>query len=469
MDEFKAVLSIWVSKVPKDVVDEMYQTMDGWIAGLHLITGVIFSGKSAWIYDDSVQEVFDYFSFEVFSKFNRRLQNFLVRTAFVSPISIPMAEAISADAQAEIFLQDLHRNNYFTFLKRQSEVVYHFHPLFRDFLLQQASKLLPQKEVKALRTMAADMLLKAQRYEEAVECLRQSQNWERLVAVLLQIAPTLIAHGRNLTLLKWIGYVPDKIAQQESWLLFWNGAGNVYFNPKESQKILEQVFVQFEKQQDLAGMLQCWAYLLLSTICDFDNYSRLDKWIDKMSVMSSQGLEFDSVSLEINVTSMMLEACAFRRPDHPDLPQWVTRAKELYFQIEDQNQKLSLGVKLLAIAGFEGDFADARSLIIDCSGLVGQNKNKEKYRSKYLDVMERLGQCHEKSQHLSKAIKIYQAALEIHPSVERFYQRIMLCHMESGNKSEVVATYRRLSEVFSKMLHITPSARTQAIFRTVTD
>ena len=144
MDEFKAVLSIWVSKVPKDVVDEMYQTMDGWIAGLHLITGVIFSGKSAWIYDDSVQEVFDYFSFEVFSKFNRRLQNFLVRTAFVSPISIPMAEAISADAQAEIFLQDLHRNNYFTFLKRQSEVVYHFHPLFRDFLLQQASKLLPE-------------------------------------------------------------------------------------------------------------------------------------------------------------------------------------------------------------------------------------------------------------------------------------------------------------------------------------
>ncbi len=56
------------------------------------------------------------------------------------------------------------------------------HPFFRDFLLYQAEQRLTE-QINTLRVAAADLFLDAQLYEEAVEYLHQTQNWNRLVAI----------------------------------------------------------------------------------------------------------------------------------------------------------------------------------------------------------------------------------------------------------------------------------------------
>lgn len=256
-DEFKEVLSVWHAKVPQNVVNNMYQTMDGWVAGLHLITETSNNIESGQLRVNSLQEVFDYFSFEVFAQFDRRLQEYLVKTAFVSALSVSMAKAISTDSQAGMFLQRLHRNNYFTFQKRQVEDTYQYHPLFRDFLLQQASRILADEDVEVIHYTAVDLLLAKQRHEEAVACLRQLHDWDRLVEIILETAPALLAQGRNLALQNWISFVPKKRSKREPWLLFWDGAAIMTDNPKKSYKIISYVFQHTSRKKFYHFRLSC--------------------------------------------------------------------------------------------------------------------------------------------------------------------------------------------------------------------
>lgn len=375
LEEFKAILDMRQSTMSAASADHIHRLMDGWIAGLHLSMEVSLGEGSEWDGDDSPQTMFDYFSYEVFSKLGQRLQNFLIKTAFVSPLSIPMAEAISEEPKADAFLQGLHRHNHFTYKKRQAEVVYHYHPLFRDFLLQQALKCFSQEEVYRLRSTAASLLIETQRFEEAVTCLRQLEDWDRLTAVILRAAPTLMTQGRHLTLLKWIGHLPDALVQEEPWLLFWSGAGQLYLNPRESQTIFEKAYYQFEKQAHVTGMLQSCACVTDTIICEYGGLSRLDDWVGKMARMWTQGIQFEDDALKIDVTYAMLSISCFRRNDHPQIPIWKERAKAMFAQIEDANRRLKMGIRLLMIANVRGDFRDARTLSVDCESIIRHNSN----------------------------------------------------------------------------------------------
>lgn len=375
LDEFKAILDMRRCTMSAASADRIHRLMDGWIAGLHLSTEIPFEEASEWDGDDSPRSVFDYFSHEVFSKLGRRLQNFLMKTAFVHPLSIPMAEAISEDPKAEMFLQDLHRHNHFTCKKRQAEVVYRYHPLFRDFLLHQALKRLPLEEIHRLRTTAANLWIEAQRFEAAVTCLRQSEDWDRLVVVILRAATTLMNQGRHRTLLKWIGHLPEPLAQQKPGLLFWSGMCQLYVNPKESQALFEKAYHQFEKQAHVTGMLQSCACLTDSITCIYSNLIRLDKWVSQIAKLWAQGIEFEDDSLEVDVIHAMLSLACFRQNDHPEIPIWEERAKVMFAQIEDANRKMKLGLRLLMIASIRGDFRGARALTVDCAEIVRQQSN----------------------------------------------------------------------------------------------
>lgn len=375
LDEFKTILEMRQCTMSEASAHRIHRKMDGWIAGLQLSMEVPWGEAPEWGGDDSPQTVFNYFSHEVFCKFNRRLQTFLINTAFVSPLSIPMAEAISEDPKAEIFLQDLHRHNHFTCKKRQAEVVYHYHPLFRDFLLQQAKERLPQQEVRRLRTTAADLLIESQRFDEAVTCLRHAEEWDRLATVILRVAPTLMIQGRHLTLIKWIGHLPTSLWQQDPWLLFWSGAGQLHLDPNKSQTLFEKAYCGFEKKAHVTGMLQSCACLADSITCEYAALDRLDQWVGIMARMWAQGIKFKDDGLEVDVIHAMLSVACFRQYDYPEMPVWEQLARTMFYQLQDADQRLKLGIRLLMIATIRGDFSGAHNLIVDCAGIIQQHRS----------------------------------------------------------------------------------------------
>ncbi len=92
---------------------------------------------------------------------------------------------------------------------------------------------------------------------------------------------------------------------------------------------------------------------------------------------------------------------------------------------------------------------------------------RERLRSKFHRLVTRLGQYWEHSGYYERAIESYRRGLEIDDLVESFYQRLMVCYQQLGQRAEAVVTYQRCREVLLKTLGIEPSPKTEEIYHTI--
>jgi DNA-binding SARP family transcriptional activator len=66
-----------------------------------------------------------------------------------------------------------------------------------------------------------------------------------------------------------------------------------------------------------------------------------------------------------------------------------------------------------------------------------------------------------------KAVEVFQKGLEADCLVEAFYQHLMRCHQQLGQRAEALAAYRRCSSLLESSLGITPSAKTEDLYQTM--
>ncbi len=92
---------------------------------------------------------------------------------------------------------------------------------------------------------------------------------------------------------------------------------------------------------------------------------------------------------------------------------------------------------------------------------------RENLRNKFVRSISRLGQHLEETEEFDQAIDSYNKGIEIDELAERLYQRLMLCHQRSGNRTEAIKTYKRLKTLLASHLGIEPSRETEAIYRTL--
>ena len=125
----------------RETIRSLYDTADGWCAGLVLLLEQLRSeGRASPAPREPSSEVlFDYFAGEIFKKADPTVQAVLLHTAFLPRVTAAMAVALTGQPAAGEILTALHEQNYFT--NKQAiggEPAYEYHPLFRDFLLSQA-------------------------------------------------------------------------------------------------------------------------------------------------------------------------------------------------------------------------------------------------------------------------------------------------------------------------------------------
>jgi DNA-binding SARP family transcriptional activator len=54
--------------------------------------------------------------------------------------------------------------------------------------------------------------------------------------------------------------------------------------------------------------------------------------------------------------------------------------------------------------------------------------------------------------------------MEIDPLVEGFYQRLMICYHRLGRNADAVLIFRRCLKNFDRLLKVTPSTQTKALY-----
>ncbi len=346
-----------------ETLTRLFVKTDGWIAGLLLIMRRLKDSSIDYNVLDSLSfdEVFTYFSDEIFNKSEQDTRSFLLKTAFMPGITASMAEQLTGMKSSERFLSRLARNNFFTEKHSYANPVYQYHPLFREFLLARAIKTFTPDELGKIRRKAAALLEEAGRTEDAAGLFIEAADWENLADLIVKTAEALTSEGRYKTLGEWLGRIPDEFLNKRSWLLYWKGAYLLPANPAEARKSFEAAYVLFKDEDDKLGLFLTWSFIVDTFMYEWKDFHPLDHWIRELELLIRRYKGFGSKQVEDLITCRMFCALMFRQPQHPDLPRWKEKAEQVMNHSSDKAQSLFIGYNLVIYNIWIGQSCRCRS------------------------------------------------------------------------------------------------------------
>ncbi len=279
--------------------------------------------------DQAPRAIFDYFAGEILAAADEVTRRFLLRTSILPVVWSSVAAELTATPHAGDLLANLERNHFFT--ERRSatngEAIYEYHPLFREFLLARAAETLDPGEVATLRMRAAEVLEQRGRIESAVELRIAAADWPELIRLIREHAPGVMSHGRWQTLDAWTGAVPSTVAASQPWLLYWRGACHCMVDPSEARLHFERAHQAFRAAEDGIGTLLACAGVLEASYYQLGEQASALRWVDELDRLCAQ-LPALPPEVESRVVQGLLGAW-MAQPQHPMLPRWARRAREL--------------------------------------------------------------------------------------------------------------------------------------------
>lgn len=354
--------------VAAETVNQLQTATDGWPAGIMLMLARLRQAANGGppVPVESVSPgVFDYFAAEVFEAFDARTREFLLRTAYLPKLTAPLAGAVSGTAKPEKILAELAHRNYFTVRHAAPVPAYEYHPLFRAFLKHRAADAYPPAALRALKHKTADVLAQTGETEAAIALLLEIEAWESAIGLAVGAAPTLIAQGRHRTLAAWLAAVPAAHRRDFPWLQYWRGVCELPFDPVQARHHLEAAYAQFTAANDRAGSLSTWCAVIDSFVYEWGDFHPLDRWIAELDRVLGESPDFPTLEIAARVACGMFMALMYRQPQHPRLPQWAERVREIVLGHPDVCTQIVLGNQLLLYyTGWIGDLGKAR-LILD--------------------------------------------------------------------------------------------------------
>lgn len=361
MEESGEIIKMKLKKTPgAEMVRDLHKNTEGWAAGLMLLLEKA-KKKEFNLWQDShlKNEIFNYYAKEIFDKLDDTTREFLLRTAYLSKITIEAAEKLTGNKEANNILNNLLKNNYFTERFFLSVPMYQYHALFRDFLLDRAKEVYSPDEINKLRRLSAELLEGSGLIEDAAEIMFSIRDWNMLINLILRSAQSLIAQGCNKTLNTWLERVPEDIVKNMPWLLFWKGMSNIQFNPAQSLIFFEQAFRIFEKNKDNRGIFLAWSAAVQTILLDFNDFRPVDKWVDWLDEHISSGFSFISPDIEASVAASMTGVLAWRNSSHPDKKKWL----DIAFSMEGKNINIDQYFRVCSNSAFHhiwmGEFAES--------------------------------------------------------------------------------------------------------------
>ena len=90
-------------------------------------------------------------------------------------------------------------------------------------------------------------------------------------------------------------------------------------------------------------------------------------------------------------------------------------------------------------------------------------KFRERLRGRFIRLVETCGSSYEAKGEWELAIEYYRRGLEADDLAEQFYQGLMRCYRALGRHAEAMTAYRRLRQLLSVVLGISPSETSQAL------
>lgn len=354
------------------LLPDLLSACEGWAAGVvlmlerHRQTGSVRPLARG----ETMESVFDYFAGLIFEQLSHGDKDILMRAAHLPHPTPALVESLAGVPGAGRLLDDLYRRHLFTDRRLNPQLSYHFHALFRAFLLDRARQRYGDGELELIARRAAKLLEDDLQWDAAVELLEQVRDWDGLTSLVCRAGAGLIAQGRHELLLRWIEAVPESRRLHDAWLSYWHGHALLAVDPTRSEAACERAFRLFGASGDRSGRLLSWARVVQAIRFDPQgNLHKLDHWIDAADELLRDDDSFPSEDVEYQFAYGMFVTLWHRRPTHPHYERWKDRAVTLGLSGADAGQRVYLAYLAVSYETQRGHLLQAR-LLLDAADRV---------------------------------------------------------------------------------------------------
>jgi hypothetical protein len=278
------------------------------------------------------QSIFDYFIAEVLEKISCSLYHFLLRSAHLPYMTVDMAGDLTDMAAADI-LQTLIRKNCFIekcCSPNATNPIYWYQPLFRQFLLVTAARVYPATSRREMYCRAAGILKTNGWKKQAIDLYIQAGANDSAASIIIDVAPSFIAKGREAMLSQWIELLPCEYSQKNPWLLLWHGQAQMTRNAPRSLTLCTMAFNSFYNNSDITGQILSWASAVEIIFMVRSGFTDLDLCIaagERLADLLPAAV--DTADLTGRFAASMLLALLLFDLGHPDLEKWQERCEVL--------------------------------------------------------------------------------------------------------------------------------------------
>lgn len=126
------------------------------------------------------------------------------------------------------------------------------HQLWRDFVAERVAPPRTPDERRDLLRNAGTLLRRARRFESALECFAEAQDWGPLARILMENAEGWSREGRAERVRHWIARIPAEIVDRTAALLALRGVATVRPAPQHALPDLERAMEMYHQRGDRA-------------------------------------------------------------------------------------------------------------------------------------------------------------------------------------------------------------------------
>ena len=313
---------------------QLYKLTRGWAAGLVLtlqqlkIDADFLSHRT---FDDRTA-LFNYLANEILVELDEATRQVLQKTAFLKRISLSVAKKLTGEPRTRQILQYLATHQLLTIQHTRIDGSFEYHPLFREFLIQQTKQTLANSALVSLQNKTGELLLEQGDIQEAAQLFIDIENWESLALLIKKHASDLIQKGFFLTLEKWLKTCPEKVLLADAWLYYWQANCLAQYKPILARPLLEEAHSLFRKKGDAKGLYLSWCNLIESYIQTWDTFTPVKDWIKHFYKINKE-MSVPGLELKARVAVNMTAAMTYTWMEHEDYPKWLKKAEYYYLFI----------------------------------------------------------------------------------------------------------------------------------------
>lgn len=248
--------------VPEVEITRITELSGGWATVIQLILQKISTTPGARAketlngYVASGEEVFEYFTREVFQNQPRKIREFLMKTSILEYLNSGICDRVLAIKGSAKIISHLETEHIFV-LRAGQNILYH--PLFQEFLQRRLTDQCAARDITRLHDAASGYLQGRGEYSAAVRHLLRAGRFERAAAVLERHYEYWFAAGEQTTFMQLLDKIPEALILKRPHLQLTRGSA--YIEMMQLEKGLPDVnraLAQLRRRGDRPGMIKAY-------------------------------------------------------------------------------------------------------------------------------------------------------------------------------------------------------------------